>query len=98
MTEKSGFKFRQTQEIYLSYLLALRPAMESTQPPIQWIQEATSSSAKRPEREADKSPTSGAEIKNSWNRTSTFPYIFMLCLIKLAIILTFYIHLIDVNN
>jgi hypothetical protein len=32
---------------------------------------------KRPGREADHSPPSGAEVKNAWSCTSTSPYVFM---------------------
>jgi hypothetical protein len=38
---------------------------------------------KRPRREADHSPPSRAEFKNTWSYTSTPPYIFMIwCLVK----------------
>jgi hypothetical protein len=38
-------------------------ALESTQPPIQWVPRALSSGIKRPGREADNSPTANAEVK-----------------------------------
>jgi hypothetical protein len=42
---------------------AFRPALESTQSPIQWV--------KRLEREADHLLPSSAEVKNAWLYTST---------------------------
>jgi hypothetical protein len=48
-----------------------------TQPPIQWIPWALSPGAKRPECEADHSPTTSAEFKKMWIYTSTSPYAFM---------------------
>jgi hypothetical protein len=41
------------------FFTASRPALESTQPPIQWVPEARS-----PGREADHSPPSTAEVRN----------------------------------
>jgi len=44
---------------------------------------AFSTEVKQPGREADKSPQSGAKIKNAWSYTAIPPYVFMaLCLIK----------------
>jgi hypothetical protein len=43
-----------------------RPALGSTQPPIQWVPEV-----KRPGREADHSPPANAEVKRNWMYTST---------------------------
>jgi hypothetical protein len=51
---------------------ALRPALGPTQPPIQWVL-----GAKRPVREADPSPPTGAEVQKTWIYTSTPPYVFM---------------------
>jgi hypothetical protein len=42
-----------------------RPALGSTQPPIQWVPEALSTGVKRPGREADRSSPASAEIMNS---------------------------------
>jgi hypothetical protein len=42
---------------------ASRPALGSTQPPIQWVPGALSLGVKRPGREADHSPPSSAEVK-----------------------------------
>jgi hypothetical protein len=54
-----------------------RPALESTQPPIQWVPGALSSGIKRPGREADDSPLTSAEVKKIWICTSTPPCAFM---------------------
>jgi hypothetical protein len=40
-----------------------RPALGFTQPPIQWVPGGLSVVVKRPGREADHSPPSGAEVK-----------------------------------
>jgi hypothetical protein len=50
-----------------------RPVLGLTQPPIQWVLGAVSPGVKQQEREADHSPTSSAEVKNSWSYTSTHP-------------------------
>jgi len=42
-----------------------RTALESTQPPIQWVPGVLSLGVKRPEREAYYSPPSSAEVKES---------------------------------
>jgi len=44
-----------------------------TQPPMQWVLGAPSLGVKRPEREAEHSPPSNAEVKNVWSYTSTPP-------------------------
>jgi hypothetical protein len=54
-----------------------RPALGSTQPPIQWVPGALSPEVKRPGREADHSPPSSAKVKKIWIYTSTSPYAFM---------------------
>jgi hypothetical protein len=54
-----------------------RPALGSTEPPIEWVREALSAGVKRPGREADNSPPASAEVKNMWIYTSTPPYAFM---------------------
>jgi hypothetical protein len=50
---------------------ASRPALGPTQPPIQWQSGILPRGVKRPEREAEYSPPSSAEVKNAWNYTST---------------------------
>jgi hypothetical protein len=54
-----------------------RPALGPTQPPIQWVPGAISPAEKQPGREADHSPPSSAEDKNTWSYTSP-PIIFLL--------------------
>jgi hypothetical protein len=61
--EKSGFYFRQRQEILL-YSTASRPALGPTHPPIQWVPGALSLGVKLPGREADHSSPS-SDVKNS---------------------------------
>jgi len=58
-------------------LKCLWPALEPTQPPIQWISEALTAGVKRPVHEADHSPPSIAEVNNAWSYTSTPQYVFM---------------------
>jgi hypothetical protein len=48
-----------------------RPALGSTQPPIQWVSAALPPGVKRPECEAENSPPTSTEIKNRWVYTST---------------------------
>jgi hypothetical protein len=50
-----------------------REALGPTQPPIQWVPWAISPGVKRPGREADHSPPSSAEVKNS-GATSPLPH------------------------
>jgi len=42
-----------------------------SQPPVQWVPGTLSLGVKRPGREAENSPPSSADVKNSWNYTST---------------------------
>jgi hypothetical protein len=48
------------------HITASRPALVPTQPAIQLVPGAISPRLKRPEREANSSPPSSAEAKNSW--------------------------------
>jgi hypothetical protein len=48
-----------------------RPALGSTQPPVQWVPDALSAGVKRPRREVS------AEVKKMWIYTSSPPYAFM---------------------
>jgi hypothetical protein len=48
-----------------------RPALRSTQPPIQWVPGALSPRVKRPGRVVDHSPPTSAEVKKIWIYTST---------------------------
>jgi len=45
--------------------------MGPTQPAIQWVPGAFYLGVKRPECEADHSPPSSAEVKNTWGYTAT---------------------------
>jgi hypothetical protein len=45
--------------------------LHRVQPPIQWVLGAPSPGLKRPEREADHSLPSNADVKNAWRYTST---------------------------
>jgi hypothetical protein len=57
--------------------MSSRPALGSTQPPIQWVPGALSPGVKRPRREADHSPAASAKVKEMWIYTSTPSYAFM---------------------
>jgi hypothetical protein len=66
-----------------TFTTASRTALGPTQPPIKWVRRALSLGVKRPEREADHSPPSSAEVKNSWSYTATAQYVFMAwCLVN----------------
>jgi hypothetical protein len=81
-TGRSGLDPRQWHGIFL-FATASRPALGSTQLPIQWVSWALSQGIKWPGREADHSSPSSAEVKNAWIYTLTPPYTFMsLYLIK----------------
>jgi hypothetical protein len=54
-----------------------RPALGSTQPPIQWVPRALSPGVKRTGSESDRSPPTSVEANKMWIYTSTFPYVFM---------------------
>jgi hypothetical protein len=49
------------------------PALEPTQPPIQWVSGALCLGVKRPEREADHSPPYSAEVKECVELYLHFP-------------------------
>jgi hypothetical protein len=57
------------------FATASRPALGSTEPPIQWELGALFPEVKRPRQDADHSPppASSAEGKNMWSYTSTSP-------------------------
>jgi hypothetical protein len=50
-----------------------RPALGPTQPPIHWVPGSLSLGVKRPDREADNSHPSSAEVKNAWSYASSLP-------------------------
>jgi hypothetical protein len=62
------FDSRQEQRNFL-FASASRPALGSTQTPIQWVTGALFPGLKRPGCEADYSPPSRADVKNSWRYT-----------------------------
>jgi hypothetical protein len=68
MLDDREFETRQGLGIFI-FTTASRPALEPTQPPIQWLPEALSLMVKRPDREADHSPPSSTEVKNEWSYT-----------------------------
>jgi hypothetical protein len=68
--EVLGFDFRRELVIFF-FTTASRTALEPTQPPVQWVTVVLSLGVKRPEREADHSPPSRAEVKNEWSYTAT---------------------------
>jgi hypothetical protein len=67
-----GFDSRRGLGISL-FTTVSRMALESTQPPIQWVLGDFSLGVKRPGREADHSPPSSAEVKKAWSYTSILP-------------------------
>jgi hypothetical protein len=78
----SRFDSRRGLGIFLFDIMS-RPALGPTQSPIQRVPEALSLGIKRPEREADHSLPSSAEVKNAWIYTSIPRYVFMAwCLVK----------------
>jgi len=63
--EDRGFEYRQVLGI-ITLTTKSSPALWPTQLPIQWVPGAPSLGVKLPEREADHSPPSSAEVKNAW--------------------------------
>jgi hypothetical protein len=53
--------------------MSSRPALGPTQPPIQWIPEALSQRIMRPEREAEHSPPTSAEVTKAGICASALP-------------------------
>jgi hypothetical protein len=56
---------------------SFRPAMWSTQPPIQLVSRARTPGIKQPGHEANHSHPGGAEVKKIWIYTSTTPHAFI---------------------
>jgi len=82
------FDFREELGIFL-FTTVSRPALDPTQPPIQGLPGALSLRVKWLRREADHSPPSSAEVKNTWSN-STPQYVFMAwCLVKHRVNFTF---------
>jgi hypothetical protein len=63
-----SYQFIHTRSVSVIILFA---ALGPTQPPIQWVLGALSLGVKQPGCEADNSPPSSAEGKNTWSYTST---------------------------
>jgi hypothetical protein len=59
----TGVRFPTRQDIFL-FSTGSRPALEPTQPSIQWVPRGFSLGVKRRSREAEHSLPSGAEVKN----------------------------------
>jgi hypothetical protein len=76
MTHNSGFDSWHGQEIFL-FSIVSRPALRPTQPPMQWLLGALSLGIKQQRREADHSPPSITEVKNSTAITFTLLYVLM---------------------
>jgi hypothetical protein len=57
----------------LLFTTVSRTALGLTQPPMKWVPGALSMGVKWPEREADHSPPSSAEVRNEWSYTSIPP-------------------------
>jgi hypothetical protein len=67
---------------FFLFLRASRPALEATQPPLQWLQ-ITFSRCRTPRREGYHSPPSSAGVKYAWSYASTPPNVFMAwCMVK----------------
>jgi hypothetical protein len=54
-----------------------RPVPGLTQFPIQWVPGTLPPGVKRPRCEADNSPPTSVEVKNTWIYSSILPYVFM---------------------
>jgi hypothetical protein len=72
-----GFDSRRGLGIFLFSNMS-RLALGATQPSIQWVPWTLSQGIKRPGREADNSPPSNAEVKNTWRYASAPQHVFML--------------------
>ena len=76
--ERSEFKSRQVQEIFLLSKTS-RPAVRPTEPPVQWIPASLSMEIKWLGREVDHSCPSCATVKNEWRLASISLYAFREC-------------------
>jgi hypothetical protein len=77
-----GSRVRFPAVLGIFFITVSLPSLGPTQPPIQCITGALSPGVKRPEREADHSPPTGAEVKNTWSHTSTLPIFLLGVVIK----------------
>jgi hypothetical protein len=79
--EESQFESRWGQDFHFS--MSSRPALGSTQPPIQWVPGSLSPGVKWPGREADHSLPASTEVKKTCVYIPTTLYVFMpQCLIS----------------
>jgi hypothetical protein len=67
----TGVQFPTGAENFFLRQRVQRPALRSTQPPIQWVPAVLPTGVKQPGCEADDSPPSSAEVKNAWSYSST---------------------------
>jgi hypothetical protein len=75
-TGRPVFDSQRGQKHFL-FATASRPALELTQPPIQWAPGALSAGVKRPGREPGHSTPSGAEVKKERSYTTNPQYVLM---------------------
>jgi hypothetical protein len=91
-----GFDSRRGLGIFL-FNAASRRALGPTQPPIQWVPGAPSLGVKRPDREADHSFPSSAEVKECVEHISTPPILLHGVVLSLKkkhrVNFTFYLYL-----
>jgi hypothetical protein len=81
MVSRLWFDSRHGLGIFI-FATASKPALEPTQPPIQWVLGISSPEVKRPGRKSNLLLPSNIEVKNKRNYTSTQSYVFMaLCLV-----------------
>jgi hypothetical protein len=67
--ERPGFDSQQGQGFF-QFITTSRPALGSTQPPIQWVPGALSPGVKWPKNKDDFSSPSSAEVNNAWSHIS----------------------------
>jgi hypothetical protein len=73
---RPGLDSRQGSGFFL-FSIASRQALDPSQPLIPCVPEALFLGIRRPQREADYSPPSSAEVKKARSYTSTSPYVLM---------------------
>jgi hypothetical protein len=66
-----------SQSSYFLFSIVSGPALEPTEPPIQWVPGALSLEVKRQGREADHSPPTSVEVKNGGAGIFPLPHVFM---------------------
>jgi hypothetical protein len=74
----TGIQFTEVAAIGIFVFTILsRPALGTSQPPMQWLLLAITTGVKRPRPEADYLPQSSAEVKNTLIYSFTAQYVFM---------------------